>query len=255
MSLDYPSTPDAGIGHNSSDPVAKREALREQIAAFLRGLDIWSERKTVTTETAPRMRDFIAGLKKLAKEADEARKAEKKPHDDAAKAVQAAWAPVLDRIDGALKVAEPMLAAYLREEQRKAHEAEMAARRAAEEAERAKAAALADAQAATRESERIEAQARAAELEAARQEAAARAAAVSAPVRVESATGLAKRAGLRTVRKARVTDIARALFHYRAHPEIGALIERLANADIRAAKGAEIAIPGIEIVETQELAG
>lgn len=255
--LDSPMLPlesgEAAIGHNSSDPVAKREAFVERVSAFLRGLDVWTQRKTVDADTAPRLRDFIAGLKKLAKEADEARKAEKKPHDDAAKAVQAAWAPIADKIDAALKSAEPILAAFLREEQRKADEAKAEAARKAREAEAAAAAARADAAAAATESARIEAEARAAEL--AKAAKAENRAAKAGPTRVESATGLANRAGLREVRSARIIDLARAVFHYRDHPDMADLILRLANADIRASKGEAIEIPGIAIDVEQKLAG
>jgi hypothetical protein len=39
--------------------------------------------------------------------------------------------------------------------------------------------------------------------------------------------------------------------HYASHPASIAEADRLANAEIRAAKGAEISIPGIEINEEQ----
>jgi hypothetical protein len=52
-------------------------------------------------------------LRKARKDADEARVAEKKPHDDAAKAVQAKWTPLLDKCELAETTAKKALAPYL----------------------------------------------------------------------------------------------------------------------------------------------
>ena len=41
--------------------------------------------------------------------------------------------------------------------------------------------------------------------------------------------------------------------HYLARGEVRAVLEQLANADIRHSKGAEIAIPGVEIVAERVL--
>ena len=54
-------------------------------------------------EHAALLTDHIGGLRGLTKKVDEARKAAKKPHDEAGKAVQLAFTPLLDRIDRALK--------------------------------------------------------------------------------------------------------------------------------------------------------
>jgi hypothetical protein len=43
------------------------------------------------------------------------------------------------------------------------------------------------------------------------------------------------------------------MLHYRGHADLAECITRLANADIRAAKGAKITIPGIDIIEEQKL--
>ena len=83
---------------------------------------------------------------------------------------------------------------------------------------------------------------------------AAKAAEAEARVKVSSATGTgANRTGLRTVRSARISNINQAMLHYRGHADLVECITRLANADIRAAKGAAITIPGIDIIEEQKL--
>ena len=69
--------------------------------------------------------------------------------------------------------------------------------------------------------------------------------------KVQSSSGSARTISLRTVRSAEVTDAAALVAHYATHPAIIAEAERLANADIRAAKGAAIAIPGVKIHEEQ----
>lgn len=240
-------TETAGIGHNS------RAYFDDRLAEFLKGLDVWGDRPALDADTAPRARDFIAGAKKLLKETDEARKADKEPHMTAAKAVDEAWRPTLTAIESVIAKVEPKLTAWLREEKRKADEARAEAERQRVAAEKAALAAAEDAARATTDSARIGAERRQQEAEAATARAAK--AAKSEPTRVESATGLARRAGLRTVRKARIVSVALALTHYRGNAEVLALIERLANADIRAAKGAAITIPGVEIDETEELAG
>ena len=43
------------------------------------------------------------------------------------------------------------------------------------------------------------------------------------------------------------------MLHYRDHPDLVAVILKLANADIRAAKGEAINIPGIEVKTERKL--
>lgn len=235
----------AGIGHNS------RAYFADALAAQLKGADVWATRPTLDADTAPRARDFVAGLKKLFKEADEARKTEKAPHTEAAKAVDDGWRPTLTAIERTLNGIEPKLATFLRAEKAKADAAKAEADRQRRAAEAQVLAAQEAAARAQTESAKIVALAEADAAAAAAKRAAD--AAAAPPVRVDSATGLARRAGLRTVRKARIDDLGRALLHYRTRPEVAALIEQLANAEIRAAKGVPLTIPGVTVVETQEL--
>jgi hypothetical protein len=69
--------------------------------------------------------------------------------------------------------------------------------------------------------------------------------------KVQSSSGSARTISLRTIRSANVTDASALVAHYANHPAIIAEAERLANADIRAAKGAAISIPGVNINEEQ----
>jgi hypothetical protein len=56
---------------------------------------------------------ILSSLKQIVKDADKARKAEKKPHDDAAKAVQAKWTPITDKAERAITAIQKPLTAYL----------------------------------------------------------------------------------------------------------------------------------------------
>jgi len=236
-----------GIGHNS------RAYFADRLNDFATGADVWNKRNTLDRDTAPRARDFLAGLKKLSKEADEARKAEKDPHTAAAKAVDEAWKPTMASIDRLIAGIEPKITEWLREEKRKADAAKAIAERARMEAEAAARAAAEDAARAQTEAGRIAADAARAEAERRAARAAREERAAGGPVRLESATGLARAAGVRVTRRARIVSVAMALAHYRARPEVAELVERLANADIRAAKGVSIEIPGVEIVTEESL--
>ncbi len=81
---------------------------------------------------------ILTGAKQIRKDADAARKTEKQPHDDAAKAVQAKWVPVLTKVDDVIAAVQKPLTAWLvaqeAERQRIAKEAQAEADRLAEQA-------------------------------------------------------------------------------------------------------------------------
>lgn len=241
----------APLGHNNP-PQTDFEKFEAKLKEWLAGADVWAGRAELDADLAPRARDFIDGVKKFGRKADEARKVEKEPHLAASREVDARWKSITDAAAKIAAIVEPKLLAYMRAEQKKADDLRKEAEDRAREAQEAQRRAEADAAAAKSESARIEAE-RAAQSAAQIVEAETKAAA-AAPVRVPSATGLARSAGLKTIRKARIVNLNSALLHYRTNPEVLALIERLANADIRASKGGAISIPGVEIVEEQGLA-
>jgi hypothetical protein len=84
---------------------------------------------------------ILTRLRREANAADDARKAEKRPHDEAAAAVQAKWAPLLKKADLAVGVAKNALASLLRKKEE--------VQRAAAEAAAQEARELADAAAQT----------------------------------------------------------------------------------------------------------
>lgn len=185
-------------------------------------------------------------LRQAKKAADEQRATEKKPHDDAAKEVQSAWRPLLDKCDLAAKVCKDALAPFLTAKEA-AQQAEAA--RAARESEEAREAALAARQAAPmgdlaarEEADRLDAIAGVAEKVAAK---AGRAKA--------HATGGSRAVGLRTAYTAEVTDYAAfskwAWANRRADYE-----EWLGEMAQQVAERGPAEIPGINIIPERKAA-
>ena len=240
-------TPIAEIGHNNP-PAFDPDVLAKHIKAvdeFSDAAGEWLERGEITEEAdAQMLNDFLAGARKLWKQIEGDRVAAKKPHDDAGKAVQAAYTPVLNVLDKTAKKLKPVLAAFLKkkeeeaERERRAKEEE--ARRAREEAE--KLAAQADANNSIAQEVAAEQAAECAkELE--------KQAAKPAKANVASATGGARTAALRTVRSAKITSIRLLFSHFQDHSDVVEVLQRVANAAVRSKNVDESQIPGIEIVE------
>lgn len=197
-------------------------------------------------EHAALLTDHIGGLRGLSKQVDEARKAAKKPHDDAGKAVQEAFMPLLDRIKRAVDFMLAEQTAWISkkaeaERKRKAEEERIARERQAEADRLAREAAA---------SGDFDAEARAAQAQA-EAERLAKQAAKPATVNQGSATGAARTIGLVKVRSAKITNINLLFLHYRDRPEVAEVLLRLANADIRAKDVDDSLIQGIEIIETE----
>lgn len=248
-----------GAGHNSADPFAATRAdIEQRIGTFMQGADIWEGREEIDAELEGRANDFLTGARRLWKEADDARKAEGRPHREAEKAVNEGWAPLLARVEKIAAVVAPKLDAWLKKKQAAQRKAEQEARERQRQAEEAARAAAADAAAAQSASARIEAEERAEAAAKQAEIAEAQARANSGPARASSATGLANNRALRTTRTPQITSLAMAVQHYKAEPELIALIEKFAARDLRNAptvRGVKRipAIPGITFVEDQKL--
>lgn len=74
-----------------------------------------------------------------------------------------------------------------------------------------------------------------------------------APAKVALGGQVGRVTGLRTYWEAEITDYAAALQHYAQHPDVQALILKLAKADIKNAKGA-VSIPGVKAIEDRRVA-
>jgi hypothetical protein len=127
------ATAPAKAGHNNppkDDPFEAFTAhigdLFEEAKNFLDGEAIGSDAQ------ADAVSKLLEMLRTAAKDADKARAAEKKPHDDAAKVVQTKWKPLLDKADLAVTTCKRVLAPWLQAKEAAARAAAEVARAAAE---------------------------------------------------------------------------------------------------------------------------
>lgn len=240
-----------GISHNRP-PAVDPEVLADfeaRAKEFAEAGGLWLDKGKINdAETAAKAGDFLRGARQLASQIEEARKKQKAPHIEAGKAVDAAFETVKKVIEKTASAAKKLLDAYAAEEAKRIAAEQAAAAKAAAEA-RAKA--EEEARAAAARNDIIgEAEAEAA-LKAA--EKAEKAAAKVETVKVGSATGAGKALSYRTIRSARLKSPALAFSRYRDHPEVIALLERLATAEIRAKDGPD-KIDGFEIIEERKVA-
>jgi hypothetical protein len=224
------------IGHNSGDL-----SLSEQITSYAANALAWLKRHAIKDETTKNQAaNMRAELLRLKIAADEARVEEKRPHDEAAKAVQAKWAPLVKTAEDAANSLRDALTVFMREEQRKLDEER---RKAHEEAVK-----------------KAEAERKKIEAERAKQLAEDPIAALTSetpelppipdaplPVKVHAGGQRGRRAGLRTQKRYEITDYAAALAHVKDHPDVIAAVEKVAFAQARA--GASV--PGVKVTEEQ----
>lgn len=236
--------PRAVIGGNMPPEPTPYERAEKEVSDLYEEARLWLDGKPITSQAmADDLGNLLNMIRAAEKRADQARAAEKKPHDDAAKAVQARYKPLLERASLAADTCKKALAPWLK---KLADEKEAAAKKAREDAEQ-KAWAAQEAMRAAREEADLAAREEAERLvkEAKRAEKAANKAERS----TATAGGAMGRAvGLRTVHVPVMTDAREAARHYwqAAPDEIHALLQTLAERDVRAGKRQ---IPGFEIRE------
>jgi len=132
----------AVIGGNSPPPV---ETHKLNIEDLLMEAQNHLDGEPITTQgQADAIGQLLDSIRKARGAADEQRKVEKRPHDDAGKAVQAIWTPLLNKCDTAAETAKKALSPWLealakkqRQEAAQARQEAMAAQRAALDAQRA----------------------------------------------------------------------------------------------------------------------
>ena len=214
------------IGHNSPPPFEAWSLHIEDLFALANGIGPASN-----DEQEAALDALLDDFRKAKKSADGERAAEKKPHDDAAKAVQAKWKPLIDRCDIGLDHVRKALTPYREAKQRAKDEA---ARRAREQAEAEAKAAQAAFQSDDLE-DRLEAEAK-----------------LAAAKKLEQQANKLDRQsnGLRTVWDAEITDSKAALLHYlKVQPDaFQALIQSLADKDARN-EATRRDIPGVKFNE------
>ena len=227
----------AVIGHNRA--VAYEADLRKLEAQL-------AELTPCTTEGAPKLRDVM----KLAGEAFSGMEVDRKeaqdPHQEKIDDIRAAYRPLTERASRVKEGARQALniwseADRLRLEHEAAEANRIAQEASAEAARRAQEANPFEVE------ETLDAAKNAAE--AALEAEYVGKVAASGP-RVGSASGIAKAGGQRTTWSAKVTDTKKAAAYFHKHPDVVAVLTKLASAQMRASKGVG-AIPGCEPVETR----
>lgn len=103
---------DPGLGHNVADVDDEFDVLKDQIENAIKVAKSYKDIDDKdTADKAANTRDRLNELKKVT---EEQRKERKKPHDDAGKAVQARYKPLIERIEEAAKKVREDLTPYLR---------------------------------------------------------------------------------------------------------------------------------------------
>jgi hypothetical protein len=217
------------IGHNMPPPF---EACSMDIEGLYEEAKNWLDGKPIATKAqADELGKLLDMLRQSRKAADELRAIEKRPHDEAAKAVQAKWKPLVPYLEKVEAEQRAAAAALAEEAARKRREAEEAAAKV--------------------RADDLEAQAA---LEAQRKEAAnAERAASKADKAKANVAGGARAIGLRSYFHPVITDRREALMHYikRQPDALEAWLVEQATRDVNA--GAR-SIPGFDIKEERTAA-
>jgi len=137
-----------GIGHNAPPAFEAHSLHIEDLFELISGTTAGGQVETDDQEKA--LDDLLDEIRKARKAADADRAAEKKPHDDAASAVQAKWKPLLARCDMAVSEIRRLLTPYRDARQRAREEEAAKAREEAAQRQR-------EAQEALRKSDDLEA--------------------------------------------------------------------------------------------------
>lgn len=234
-----PDNPRVRVGHNGAPP-SPLEIVTKEVEDIYGEAVQWLDGLTIDSQD---LADGVAHLLKMLrtaeKRADEARKAEKQPHLNAAKAVDEAYRPIIDKAKLATETCKTALKPWLKQQEAEKREA---AERARQEAEAKTQAARAAMQAT--DSTNLEARAVAEELvKNAKQ---AERVADRASNDTAKAGKLGRAVSLRTTYVAVMTNSAEALRHYKqTNPDaIKATLQSLAERDIRAGRRS---IPGFEV--------
>jgi uncharacterized protein with ATP-grasp and redox domains len=223
----------ATIGHNQPPALEAFSLHIEDLFSLVSGS--LAAGPIATDEQEAALEALMDDVRKAKKDADAQRAAEKKPHDDAAKAVQAAWKPLLDKCDKGLAALKDALTPYREARQRAKDEAARKAREEAEALERAAREAIHKSQDLE---ERFEAEER-----------------FKQATKLTAVANRIDRAptGLRTYWEAEITDRKAALKHFiQINPDAFVeLIQRLAD---EVARGTRAPVPGVVFHERKKAA-
>jgi len=131
-------TPARGIGDNRP-PVDARTTILDRIRDQQAAASAWLNEVSEITdqEQADRAADFKRQTRGLQKEADTLRKTEKKPHDEAAAAIQSFWNPRISALEKFEESIDAKIGKWLSSERERIAREQAAAMKAARDAEEA----------------------------------------------------------------------------------------------------------------------
>jgi len=228
--VDYktPQEKAASIGDNSGE-ISELEALNDQIESALRDVDNY--KKIESDEQLARAQALRSRLNELSNEADKKRAEIKKPHWDAAQAVDKQWQPLVKGAKAGADTVRSAMSAYETELLRKRREED--ARIAAEEAKK-------QAEEAKRASDGAEIPSEPDVAPAPSPE----------PSRATIKGGYGKAASVRVKTTLKeVTDWQKAAVYFSNDPELRAVIEKLAKLEIEAGRS----VPGASSHEVADV--
>lgn len=233
----------ATIGHNNPPPPTPYEQAEKEITDLYGEATLWLDGAVVDNQDlADGLGNLLNLIRAAEKKADTARKEEKQPHMDAAKAVDDKYRPLIEQAKRATDGCKAALAPWLAKVEAEKRAREEAARREAEEKARLAREALQSADVFNlAEREHAESLVKAAKKAEAKAKAAAKDGA-------KAGGAIGRVATLRTTYTPVLTDAREAIRHYwlANNAEIIELLRELAAKDVRAGKRE---IPGFRIEE------
>lgn len=209
--------------------VVVHAAFGLRVDAFMEACGKWADIKEIgSAEQSERLTDFITGARQLWQKVEDQRVVDKRPHDDRAAEVQAAFIGLLNKLKLAGDKLKPMQAAWLKKEQDRidAEKAELK-RIADEKAEDARQLA---AQAAARNDVSGEVEAAAMLKEAGKEQ---KIAGRDVRAKAGSASGGGRAMSMRDVKTAVIHSQNSIYMHFREHADVVELLQRLANQAVR----------------------
>ncbi len=238
-------TPREQIGGNL--PPTPYDEIKARVDSLVATANKWAtERPVLLDKAMATLCDgYLTQVEKELKAAEDARTTEKAPFLAGGSAVDAKWNPVKSLLATIKTVLKPRYDKFLAEEQKRLDD--QRAQAAAEAQRLADAAELAKKAAETGTGTVIENIVAAEQL--AEQAKEAVKAVTAIPTRAAVKSDVSSRArSLRKTWHARVDNVSACFTHYRTHPEVKAVLEKLAGAD---ARGGVRKIPGCTIYPTQ----
>ena len=232
-----------GMGHNSNNIL---QSLQFRTDELVDAGKQWAEMGELTSpDHAAGLADFLAQELEYRKKVDSTGKAERDPFTAKAKEIKAAYDKVTAPLAPVQAVCSEMSLRWLQALEREAAEER---RRLEQEAAAAEAAAVMAQEAAddAMGADSIDAGIEA--LDAAEKAAEAHAAVDNQPKAQVHGNITPKAQSLRKTWHAKVTNFEDAVLYYYEHPDIRAVVEKLASAEARASKGSA-KIPGVEFFQ------